>query len=72
MLHAKFIFPNSKGVVICESAEFECRYIRTHPKEKQSYISKVKLAILPFLSENTKLPSCVSLVQAWSVLRSLT
>ena len=57
---------NSKFEVICKNEDFECRYIRTHTKEKPSKISNITFAILLFSHQNTltKLPSCV----LWSLL----
>ena len=53
-----FIYSNSTFVVNCKNADFECRYIRTHTKEKPS---NIKLAILLFYLKNipTKLLSWV-------------
>ena len=42
-----FIYSNSKFKATCKSVAFECRYIRTHTKEKPSKISNITFAILP-------------------------
>ena len=41
-----FIWSNSKLKVTCKSVVYECRYIRTHTKEKASKIPNINFAIL--------------------------
>ena len=49
-----FINSYSKFKVTCKKADFECRYIRTHTKEKPSKISNIAFAILTFYQKNTQ------------------
>ena len=46
-----FIFSNSNFKVTSKNEEFECRYIRTHTKEKSFYIFNITFAIMPFYQE---------------------
>ena len=72
----KFIYSHSKFKVICKNADFECRYIRTHTKEKPSKISNIAFAILPFhqkkyghtLDETTTLDETISCPSKWIIL----
>ena len=43
-----FIYSNSKCIVTCKNADFECQYIRAHTKERLSRISNIAFVILPF------------------------
>ena len=48
-----FIYFNPKFKVTCKNGNFECRYIKTHSKEKTSKIYNNTFAILPFSHQNT-------------------
>ena len=52
-LLVKFIYSNSKFKVTCKKGDFECRYIRTHTKEKPSKISNITFANLPLYQKKT-------------------
>ena len=47
---------NLKSLV--QNVDFECRYIRTHTKEKLSETSNIIFAILPFLSKQKRKQKC--------------
>ena len=61
------IYSNSKSRVTCTKAHFECQYIRTHTKEKQSKISKITFAICHFIRK--KYPNWMAIL---STLESTT